>query len=178
MHCYAKNVCNFHRSSIRAILLLERQRVVESTISIISVCACAMQSWKHWRHNPHLISTKVLSHMLCWRRLVRGRIWLILICVGVLLIVIGKRCTLFFLYKKLFIRNLYPTQKKRFLKIRNFLGFIQIFKKHFREISCIFYLFQGNLAHFSLGFLIITKNKKLLRNFLERNLFFISRASL
>ena len=34
---------------------------------------------------------------------------------------------------------------------RNFLGFIQIFKKHFREISCIFD--KGYLAHFSLGFL-------------------------
>ena len=45
-------------------------------------------------------------------------------------------------------------------------GFIQIFKKLFREILCTFDLFEDNLAHFSLGFLIFTKNKKLLRNFL------------
>ena len=45
--------------------------------------------------------------------------------------------TLFFLYKKQFVRNLYPSQKK-LLKNKKLLGFIQIFKKRFREILCIF----------------------------------------
>ena len=44
--------------------------------------------------------------------------------------------TLFF-YKKQFIRNLYPSQKNG-LKIRNFLGFIQILKE----------TFSGNFMHF------------------------------
>ena len=59
------------------------------------------------------------------------------------------RHTLFLLYKKLFIRKMYPSQKKFLKKIRNFLGFIQIFMKLFREILCIFDLFQDNLADFS-----------------------------
>ena len=39
-----------------------------------------------------------------------------------------------FFIKNHFIRNLYPSHKK----MRNFLGFSQIFKKLFREILCIF----------------------------------------
>ena len=50
------------------------------------------------------------------------------------------RNTLFF-YKKFFIRNLYPSQN--FFLIRDFSGFFQMFKKHFREISCIFDLQGG-----------------------------------
>ena len=44
------------------------------------------------------------------------------------------------------------------LEVQNQLGLIQIFWKLFREISCIFYIFQDNLTHFSPQFLIFTKN--------------------
>ena len=47
------------------------------------------------------------------------------------------------------------------IKVHSFfsLGLIQIFKKPFREILCIFDLFD-NLTHFSLEFLIFTKNSR------------------
>ena len=54
----------------------------------------------------------------------------------------------------------YTPRRKSCLKIRNLLGFIQIFWKLFAEISRIIHIFQDRLTHFSPHFPIFTKNLK------------------
>ena len=73
-------------------------------------------------------------------------------------------------YKKPLYKKPVPFAEKVAAKIRKFLGLILLSQELFGEIVCTFVLFEDNLAHFSPKFLISTKNKKLLRNFLGQKM--------